>query len=145
MYDIEADSLADELRAELDSRQYPQRCGGTFSKHIATAMPAYGFSALLLYLPRLMSYAVKTQRNFVPHGEVAGAEVANRSLCAAADYTCVYEPLTNCTLASVVGSDVIHSHPLSEPFKKTDPLFTMPDKYAHRGWFWWAVKKKKMI
>lgn len=121
------DALARELRAELERLQWQLACDAHDSQ-LLSYMPAYGFSATLLYLPRAFSYSVKTQRMFVAHGQVAGADVADRSVCQEADMTCVYAPLARCP-PNFSAPGVIQSHPQAEPFHATEPLFAMPDKY----------------
>jgi hypothetical protein len=75
--DVVADTLAEEVQAELRRLQFDVPCDED-ENYVVSFMPAYGFSAVLLYLPRLLSYSVSTGKSVVLTGHVAGAEVANK-------------------------------------------------------------------
>jgi hypothetical protein len=134
----QSDSLVAELYAELRALQTERAQCRNESATIVSEMPAYGFSALLLYQPRIFSYAVHSQRTYVPHGLVAGASVANLSLCPEADLSCVYEPFTSCAYDDLP-AETPRSHPAAESFVKEWPAYSIPERYRERGWFWWVA------
>ena len=93
---VPPDADAAALRAKLVARQLRADCSAR-DKLLVSALPAYGFSALLLYQPRGLSIAAQLGRTYEARGQVAGAAASNSSArCPAGDISCVYEPLSNC-------------------------------------------------
>jgi hypothetical protein len=132
------DALAAQLHADLRALQFDNAQCHNGSSMIVSALPGYGMSAVLLYQPRIFSFALHTRRTYVAQGLVAGASAANRSLCPEADFSCVYEPFSGCPSTNPPDS-AMRSHPARESFVDQWPAYSIPERYRSQGWFWWIA------